>query len=224
MLKFLIFVILLLKIFDIVGPPDFLKVKVKRALKKYFQTKIIFNKVKLKKNAVYLFLPHGSTFFPALGLSILLDLKYPLFFINKWFLMIPGFIGLIKLIGGGYITSEKGNLSLALSQTVRPLILYPNGAKEVLYNSSKNQKKRIFKIRKKIINQLSNRNIHVILIKNESKCFYFHPFIIKFYTFINKYIDIGIPFPLPQYNNKKIKIKIFKAIRDINKLYNKIWI
>ena len=84
-------------------------------------------------------MPHGATFFPALRLPLLYDIEdeYPLFFINKWFLLIPGFVGMVKLFSG-LIASERGNLKLAILQNARPLIIYPNGAKEVLHNSSKN--------------------------------------------------------------------------------------
>ena len=160
-------------------------------------------------------MPHGATFFPALRLPLLYDIEeeHPLFFINKWFLLIPGFMGMVKLFSG-LITSEKGNLKLAFLQNARPLIIYPNGANEVLYNSYKNSKSQIFPIKKKILNYIleSQKPLHIVIIKNESKCFYFNDFLIKFYKIINKFIDIGIPFPLPFFTNTKLKLHMFKSI------------
>jgi len=211
-----IFIILIIfKIFDILGPPHFLRKAVQGKLKKYIKQNTKFNKIKTKKNAIYLLMPHGATFFPALRLPLLYDIEdeYPLFFINKWFLLIPGFVGMVKLFSG-LIASERGNLKLAILQNARPLIIYPNGAKEVLHNSSKNSKRKILPIKKKILNYIleSKKQLHIVVIKNESQCFYFNDFLIQFYKIINILLDIGVPFPLPFFTNKKLKLYMFKSI------------
>ena len=218
-----IFIILIIfKIFDILGPPQFLRKAVQGKLKKYIKQNTKFNKIKPKKNAIYLLMPHGATFFPALRLSLLYDIEdeYPLFFVNKWFLLIPGFVGMVKLFSG-LITTEKGNLKLAILQNARPLIIYPNGAKEVLYNSRKNSRRKILPINKKILKYIlkSKKPLHIVIIKNESQCFYFNHFLIKFYKIINIFLDIGIPFPLPFFTNKKLKLHMFKSI-NTKKIYD----
>ena len=117
-------------------------------------------------------MPHGATFFPALRLSLLYDIQdqYPLFFVNKWFLLIPGFVGMVKLFSG-LITTEKGNLKLAILQNARPLIIYPNGAKEVLYNSRKNSRRKILPINKKILKYIlkSKKPLHIVIIKKKNQ-------------------------------------------------------
>ena len=53
---------------------------------------------------------------------------------------------------------------------------------------------------------------HIVVIKNESQCFYFNDFLIQFYKIINILLDIGVPFPLPFFTNKKLKLYMFKSI------------
>ena len=211
-----IFIILIIfKIFDILGPPQFLRNSIQDKLKKYIKQNTEFNKIKPKKNAIYLLMPHGATFFPALRLSLLYDIEdeYPLFFVNKWFLLIPGFVGMVKLFSG-LITSERGNLKLAILQNARPLIIYPNGAKEVLYNSRKNSRRKILPINSWVVvsGKIGFYKNKYVVIKNESRCFYFNEFLIQFYKLINIFLDIGIPFPLPFFTNKKLKLYMFKSI------------
>ena len=221
--------ICLLKTFDILGPPKFLQKIVQEKFKKYVKKQTEFNKIKPKKNAIYLLMPHGATFIPALRLPFLYDLEddYPLFFINKWFLLIPGFLGITKFFSG-VLSTEKGNLKLAILQKARPVIIYPNGAKEVLTNSIENSRN-ILPIRTKFLNLLlqSKKNIHIISILNETKCYSFNNLLVNVYRFINRFIDIGIPFPLPYYNGNKLKIHISKSIntkkiKDIDELLKKV--
>jgi len=220
--------LIILKIFDILGPPKFINFK-----KQILET-TEYNLVNTKPNAIYLLVPHGATLFPALRLPILynFDKEFPIIFINKWFLLIPGFTGLVKLFGG-YITSETGNLKLAIIQKAKPIILYPNGSKEVLNNSYKNSKIRILDIKKNLLKHLlkSKRFIHVVTIQNESTCYYFNHLLIQIWRFINNFLDIGIPFPLPYTSGKKIKIHMsksidtrkFKSIQDLkHAIYNKV--
>ena len=221
--------ICLLKAFDIVGPPKFLQKIVQEKFKKYVKEKTEFNKIKTKKNAIYLLMPHGPTFIPAMRLPFLYDLEdeYPLFFINKWFLLMPGFVGISKFFSN-VLSTEQGNLKLAILQPARPIIIYPNGAKEVLTNSIYNSRN-ILSIRTKFLNLLlqSKKNIHVVSILNETKCYSFNHILVKIYKFINKFIDIGIPFPLPYYNGGKLKIHISKSIntkkiKNIDELLKKL--
>jgi len=203
-----------LKFFDIMGPPIFLQKTMKKKFKKFVKDKTEFNKIKPKKNAIYLLMPHGPTFFPALRLPFLYNFEdeYPLLFINKWFLLIPGFAAITKLFSG-FISTEKGNLKLAILQKARPIIIYPNGAKEVLANSIQNPKI-LLPIQKKILYYLlkSKKNIHVVTILNETKCYSFNSSLVKIYKFINKFIDIGIPFQLPYYSGEKLNIHMSNAI------------
>ena len=208
-------IFILLKLFDIFGPPIFLKDFLRKKIKKYVKKNANCNKIKRKKNAIYLIVPHGATFFPIIQLPLLLDMEdeYPIVCINKWFLLIPGFVGILKFFSG-FISTEKGNLKIAILQKARPLIIYPNGAKEALYNSYKNKKIRILDIKEKFLQHLfaSKRYIHIVMIKNESECFFFNNFVIMLYRFINNFIDVGIPFPLPYFSGKKLKMHISKAI------------
>jgi len=215
-MKYLIlFLLFCIKIFDILGPSEYCKKNIQKKLKNYLKRKIIFNKIKPKKNAIYILIPHGATFFPALSLPLLYDIEdeHSLFFINKWFLLIPGFVGMVKLISG-LITTERGNLKLAILQNARPLIMYPNGAKEVLFNSCKNSKPKILPIKKKTLKYIlkSKRPLHIVLIKNEAMCFYFNWFLIKIFQIINKFIDIGIPIPVPFFTNTKLRLHMFPSI------------
>jgi hypothetical protein len=102
---------------------------------------------------------------------------------------------------------------LAILQKARPIIIYPNGAKEVLANSIQNPKI-LLPIQKKILYYLlkSKKNIHVVTILNETKCYSFNSSLVKIYKFINKFIDIGIPFPLPYYSGEKLNIHMSNAI------------
>lgn len=212
-MKFFLF-ICFLKVFDIIGPPKVLQQIVQEKFKKYVKEQTEFNQIKTKKNAIYLLMPHGATFIPALRLPFLYDFEteYPFFFINKWFLLIPGFVGFAKFFSN-IISTEKGNLKLAILQKARSVIIYPNGAKEVLFNSVKNTRN-ILPIQTKILKLLiqSNKNIHIVSILNENKCYSFNHYLVKIYKFINKFIDIGIPFPLPYYSGEKLKIHISKNI------------
>lgn len=208
-------IIILLKILDILGPPTFIKIAVQKLYKSYIQKNTNYNYIKPKKNAIYLLMPHGATFFPALRLPMLYNIEneYPLFFVNKWFLLIPGFVGLVKLFSN-IIPNEQGNLKLAILQTARPLIIYPNGTAEMFKNN--------LPINEKILKLLlkSRKYIHIVSIKNESECFYFGKYIRHFFYYINKFLNIGIPFPPPYYTGKKLQLKISKAIntRKIEKI------
>jgi len=208
-------IIILLKIFDIVGPPAFIKTAIQKLYKSYIQKNTNYNYIKPKKNAIYLLIPHGATFFPALRLPMLYNIEneYPLFFVNKWFLLIPGFVGLVKLFSN-VISNERGNLKLAILQTARPLIIYPNGTAEMF--------KKNVPINEKLLKLLlkSRKYIHIVSIKNESDCFYFGKYVRQFFSYINQIWNIGIPFPPPYYTSKKLQLKISKAIntRKIEKI------
>ena len=223
-----VLVLIMLKLFDILGPPKIIN------FKKQILESTHYNFIKTQPNAIYLLFPHGATLFPALRLPVLYNLgkEFPIIFINKWFLLIPGFVGLVKLFGG-YITSETGNLKLAIMQNARPIIIYPNGAKEVLNNSYKNSKNKILDIKDKLLKHLlkSKRFIHVVTIQNESECYYFNRLLICIWRFINNFLDIGIPFPLPYATGKKIKMHMsdsintrkFKSIQDLKQaIYDKV--
>ena len=76
------------------------------------------------------------------------------------------------------------------------------------------QNERSFPLKKKILNYIleSKKQLHIVVIKNESQCFYFNDFLIQFYKIINILLDIGVPFPLPFFTNKKLKLYMFKSI------------
>ena len=207
----------LLKIFDIMGPPQIIKEYVVKKMKNYAKKHTNINNMKTTPNAIYLLIPHGATFFPALRLSLLMNIEYPIYIINKWFLLIPGFVGGIKFFGN-FVKTERGNVKTVILQNNRPIIIYPNGPKEVLYNSSYS-KRRILKIKDKILKYLLNskKDIYVIKIKNESKCYYFNKYVIKFYKFINKFVNVGIPFPLPYFSGEKLRMCISNKI-DTSKI------
>ena len=220
--NWVIIFILLLKIMDLVYLPDYVSGKIKNIIRKDINNYIQIVKPKLRKNAIYILLPHGSSILPAVILPILCNIEdeYPLIMIPKWIQLLPGACFATKIFGN-IITNEKGNLKLSISQHAQPFIFYPGGVGECLYNTSKNCKRTIFRIKNNILKYLveSNRPIHIVSIKNESECYYHSKIISRFYLFLNKYIKIGIPGPYPFYSGKQLKLVISEAI-DSSKIKN----
>ena len=74
----------------------------------------------------------------------------------------------------------------------------------------------------------SKRNIHVVSIQNETECYYHYNFISKFYKWINKYVEVGTPIPLPSRTGRKLEIKVSppintKKLTNIEQLKNLIY-
>ena len=176
----IIILFFLLRIFDI----HLLKKNVLQKVKNIFKPpKIKINKFKINSNAVYLFVPHGATFFPLLYFLMNHNIPKPTIVINKWFQLVPGFVGFAKLFGK-IITSNVKNALLSDDS----ILMYPNGTNELFYNSSKNRPTNILKMSDKLLFYLlkSKKSIHVVTIKNESNCFYFNSLLICIYKQINK--------------------------------------
>lgn len=214
-----IWILIVLKILDYINIPISLYKSIRVPLKQHLNNYFELDKPEINKNSIFILFPHGSTIFPAVLLSMLCNLedKYPLIMVSKWIHLIPGSNMFTKLFVNT-ITNEKGNLKLAISQTSYPFIFYPGGIEECLHNNTYLKSKKYINISTKILNLLlsSKRTIHVVNIQNETECYYHYNFVSKFYRWVNKYVPVGTPIPLPNNTGKKLRIKISPPINTKN--------
>ena len=214
-----IWILIILKIFDYINLPlkltKLIRNSVKQNLNEYFE----LNKTVIVKNSIFILFPHGATIFPAVLLSLLCNLEdnYPLIMVSKWIHIIPG-SNMFTKIFANTITNEKGNLKLAIQQNTYPFIFYPGGIDECLDNNTYLTPKKYQNISVKLLKLLlsSKRNIHVVNIQNESECYYHYKFVSTFYKWINKYVEVGTPVPLPNRSGTKLRIKVSPPINTDN--------
>ena len=225
-----IWILVIFKIFDYINLPVKLVKSIQKSVKQDLNDYFELNKTVIVKNSIFILFPHGPTIFPAVLLSLLCNLEdnYPLIMVSKWIHLIPG-SNMFTKIFANTITNEKGNLKLAIQQNTYPFIFYPGGIDECLDNNTYVTDKKYQNISVKLLKLLlrSKRNIHVVNIQNETECYYHNRFVSKFYKWINKYVEIGTPIPLPNRTGAKLKIKVSPPINtnnltDINQLKNLI--
>tara|TARA_Y200000002_G_scaffold382524_1_gene399881 strand:- start:1180 stop:1950 length:771 start_codon:yes stop_codon:yes gene_type:complete len=217
-----IWILIVLKILDYINIPLKLTKSINREIKKHLSNYFKLEKTEIVKNSIFILFPHGPTIFPAVLLPLLCDLEdeYSLIMVSKWIHLIPGSNMFTKFFANT-ITNEKGNLKLAIQQNTYPFIFYPGGIDECLHNNTYSTPKKYQNISVKMLNLLLNskRNIHVVSIQNETECYYHYNFISKFYKWINKYVEVGTPIPLPSRTGRKLEIKVSPPI-NTKKLIN----